>query len=643
MKIIKRLCAAVLSSVILLTSADLSAFAVHSVRELPNMHSEDDSIISDSNEYLPLIDENDIAEYDNSASEINDVFKPDISDEQVISDSVNNFSKHNDSEDKNSSEDEFVYEEEVLVAPEDEFVYEEEILSVPEESEKVDNSSETDIIEEPDYIENSPIDLSEYDFDDVITADTIINESITISGQTVLYEGNLTIDANVTLSNESLIIFAGTINVNSGCIVLNDNCQMISLEDFRIQSKNEDGSFGKTTGYVKLHSGTKLKVYGDFYTESTAYEYFGYGNSSNPAIFELHGNFKQIGTDTYYIHDNIANIKTVFAGDSEQHISLDKLGSSADLGRIEVLNAEQTIYLDTPMYRLYPLNDFYICKRRLKGFVSRNKQDFVSRKLLNIVQNGSQDIAKINMKISDRILEKITIRNFGNEYCNVCESTMSCEYSAIRKQIAKGKNIVICNQNMLVSHLINSNCSQGIFNENCSAYIVDETHNLESKFRDAFFVSHSRKDLINKLNSYSKMVSSEKLKFAKRLTGGMCKTVQRLYTELNRQVHQQQRGMDEGASAFFFKRTKEVLINANDLYRKVERFEKNTEVLNPDVKRFIEEIISPDSDNIMWIENGENIRLCMAAFRKKQCDSDISDYFMQSKWNTHGKIRVFSQ
>lgn len=643
MKIIKRLCAAVLSSVILLTSADLSAFAVHSVRELPNMHSEDDSIISDSNEYLPLIDENDIAEYDNSASEINDVFKPDISDEQVISDSVNNFSKHNDSEDKNSSEDEFVYEEEVLVAPEDEFVYEEEILSVPEESEKVDNSSETDIIEEPDYIENSPIDLSEYDFDDVITADTIINESITISGQTVLYEGNLTIDANVTLSNESLIIFAGTINVNSGCIVLNDNCQMISLEDFRIQSKNEDGSFGKTTGHVKLHSGTKLTVYGDFYTESTSYNYFGYGNSSNPAVFELHGNFKQIGTDTYYIHDNIANIKTVFAGDSEQHISFDKLGSSADLGRIEVLNAEQTIYLDTPMYRLYPLNDFYICKRRLKGFVSRNKQDFVSRKLLNIVQNGSQDIAKINMKISDRILEKITIRNFGNEYCNVCESTMSCEYSAIRKQIAKGKNIVICNQNMLVSHLINSNCSQGIFNENCSAYIVDETHNLESKFRDAFFVSHSRKDLINKLNSYSKMVSSEKLKFAKRLTGGMCKTVQRLYTELNRQVHQQQRGMDEGASAFFFKRTKEVLINANDLYRKVERFEKNTEVLKPDVKRFIEEIISPDSDNIMWIENGENIRLCMAAFRKKQCDSDISDYFMQSKWNTHGKIRVFSQ
>lgn len=263
----------------------------------------------------------------------------------------------------------------------------------------------------------------------------------------------------------------------------------------------------------------------------------------------------------------------------------------------------------------------YICKRRLKGFVSHNKQNFIVQKLWNIVQNGSQDISKINMKILDKILEKATIRNFGNGYCNVCESTMSCKYSAIRKQIAKGQNIVICNQNMLVSHLINSNRSQGIFNENCSAYIVDEAHNLESKFRDAFSVSYSRKDLIKLFNSCLKMVSSEKLNLAKRLTGSMCETVQKLYTELNRQIRQQQRGMDEGVSAFSFKRTKEILINAKELHRKIARFEKFTECSIPDIKRFIEEIILPDRNKIMWIENGENIRLCIC---KKDISRDIS-------------------
>lgn len=266
----------------------------------------------------------------------------------------------------------------------------------------------------------------------------------------------------------------------------------------------------------------------------------------------------------------------------------------------------------------------YICKRRLKGFVSHNKQDFIAQKLWNIIPNGSQDIAKINMKIPDKILEKITIRNFGDGYCSSCESTMSCEYSAIRKQIAKGQNIVICNQNMLVSHLINSNRSQGIFNENCSVYIIDEAHNLESKFRDAFSVSYSRKDLMNKINGCSKMVSSDKFKLVRKLVGSMCETVQMLYAELNRQVHQQQKAMDDGASAFSFKRTKEVLINANELHRKIARFETFTKVSVPDVKRFIEEIISPDSNNIMWIENGENIRLCIC---KKDISRDISRLF----------------
>lgn len=263
----------------------------------------------------------------------------------------------------------------------------------------------------------------------------------------------------------------------------------------------------------------------------------------------------------------------------------------------------------------------YICKRRLKGFVSHNKQNFIVQKLWNIVQNGSQDIAKINMKIPDKILEKITIRNFGNGYCSSCESTMSCEYSAIRKLIAKGQNIVICNHNMLVRHLVNREHERGIFTENCSVYIIDEVHNLESKFRDAFSVSYGRKDLINRFNGCSKMVSSDKFKLVKKLIGSMCETVKNLYTELNRQVHQQQKAMDEGASAFSFKRTKEVLINAKELHRKIERFERFTEVSKLDVKRFIEEMISPDSDNIMWIENGENIRLCIC---KKDISRDIS-------------------
>lgn len=150
----------------------------------------------------------------------------------------------------------------------------------------------------------------------------------------------------------------------------------------------------------------------------------------------------------------------------------------------------------------------YICKRRLKTFLSRNRNDFAARKLWSIMQNGSQDIAEIGMKIPD----KAAVKKFGNEYCNSCENTTSCEYLSIRKRILNGKNIVICNQNMLVSHLLKSTQNQYIFNPKCSAYIVDESHNIEEKFRSAFTKSYSKRQTsipLIPLSSISKKMMSK--------------------------------------------------------------------------------------------------------------------------------------
>ena len=112
--------------------------------------------------------------------------------------------------------------------------------------------------------------------------------------------GNLDVNANLSMPDNYEV--TGNVYVQSGCLNINSSRELITNGDFRIQSKNEDGSFGKSTGYVRLHAGTKLTVYGDFYTESTSYNYFGDGSTSDSAILELHGNFSQIGTDTYYFH-----------------------------------------------------------------------------------------------------------------------------------------------------------------------------------------------------------------------------------------------------------------------------------------------------------------------------------------------------
>ena len=256
----------------------------------------------------------------------------------------------------------------------------------------------------------------------------------------------------------------------------------------------------------------------------------------------------------------------------------------------------------------------YICKRRLKGLFSHSHNDPLVEKLWSIVENGSQDIADIGMKIPQKLLERVVISNFGNDKCRTCNCSLSCEYFMLRKQIANGRNIVICNQNMLVSHLANG---RSIFDRNCGTYIIDEAHNLESKFRDAFSASYSKNELIRILNGYEKKVSDDNSKLAKRLIGGMCDTLQKLFKEFNRQIHQQTDGIDEGVSSFYFHRTKEVQIYANELCRKAERFEQFTDITLNEISSFALSIIEPEADDIIWLENGENIRLCI-------CKKDIS-------------------
>lgn len=267
----------------------------------------------------------------------------------------------------------------------------------------------------------------------------------------------------------------------------------------------------------------------------------------------------------------------------------------------------------------------YICKRRLKGLLSHSHNDPIIEKLWAIVEKGTQDIADIRMKIPQKLLERLVISNFGNDKCRTCNCSLSCEYSMLRNQISKGKNIVICNQNMLVSHLASGS---SIFDRNCGTYIIDEAHNLESKFRDAFSASYSKNNLIKILNGYERMVSENHSKLAKRLIGGMCDTLQKLYKEFNRQIYQQTDGLDEGVSSFYFHRTKETLIYANELYRKAERFEQFTDITLNEISSFALSIIEPESDDIMWLENGENIRLCIC---KKDISKDIGKLLFTDK------------
>lgn len=69
----------------------------------------------------------------------------------------------------------------------------------------------------------------------------------------------------------------------------------------------------------------------------------------------------------------------------------------------------------------------------------------------------------------------------------------------MRERLKNNDEIVICNQNMLVSHFINEESGDGIFKPDFSTLVIDEVHNLENKFRDGFTSSYSQTQISNEI------------------------------------------------------------------------------------------------------------------------------------------------
>ena len=104
-----------LSSVILLTSADLSPFLAKSANVPQDIIVDGNESISENNEDYPFIYESEIENYENSED-----YKLDFSGEQIIFNDANK-SDIIGSDVQSISKNEFKYEKETIITPENEF------------------------------------------------------------------------------------------------------------------------------------------------------------------------------------------------------------------------------------------------------------------------------------------------------------------------------------------------------------------------------------------------------------------------------------------------------------------------------------------------------------------------------------------
>lgn len=257
----------------------------------------------------------------------------------------------------------------------------------------------------------------------------------------------------------------------------------------------------------------------------------------------------------------------------------------------------------------------YLCRRRLAGCMKKQRD---RTDILLIIKaaagQGKQLRTQLGIEVNDRLWESICIKKVG-EKCRDCYYSGSCQYSQLRSRLQYSNSIVICNQNMLVSHLIQCDSGQtGIFNPSVNTIVIDEAHNLESKFRDAYSKRMSRSQFRYELISAEKKLKNNKL--IKELRD----MYNSLFKALRNDITIQKRNADGDMQAYYFNEGEYIKDLLFKIRRGLAELEKK---LGHELSSlvFLRELCNVRKQNIIWLENDDELSFCIC---KKSIRKDIS-------------------
>lgn len=260
----------------------------------------------------------------------------------------------------------------------------------------------------------------------------------------------------------------------------------------------------------------------------------------------------------------------------------------------------------------------YACMKRVHSLYSRHKNDIYYGRLWQMVRNGQQDKAEITMNISDTEWDKISISNFGKDRCKSCPYTRSCQYHKMRSCLVYENAIVICNQNMLVSHLMNRQKGKGLFSPSVNTFIIDEAHNIESKFRSAYTTAYSKSDIVNVITDSVRNIRNP---YMKELAEEIKMELEELFRMFRLQVQKQESESEGDVTSFFLEMNKEISEKLIVIRRNLATLNARTEKDAGAILQFLREVSNSADDNLVWLEKEKSLRLCVC---QKDIRKDIS-------------------
>lgn len=251
----------------------------------------------------------------------------------------------------------------------------------------------------------------------------------------------------------------------------------------------------------------------------------------------------------------------------------------------------------------------YACMRRVHALLRKYPEDAFLRQLQGFIRNGKQDKAHIHLNIRDDEWEKTAIQHFGGRFCQNCGYLGECVYRQIRSRIDAGNNIVICNQNMMVSHFVNE---KRIFSSNIGTIIIDEAHHLEGIFRDVCTESYSQNEMLQAVRNCARTSHARN---SGRIAESLQSDILHLFRTFRDQIKVQKRDELETIS-FHMQSTKDVITLMKNIRKNAAALE-NTDELSV-LYSFLHQATTEADKHILWLTKRPEIRLniCRRDLRK---------------------------
>jgi len=170
----------------------------------------------------------------------------------------------------------------------------------------------------------------------------------------------------------------------------------------------------------------------------------------------------------------------------------------------------------------------------------------------------------------------------------------------------------------LVSHLMNQQKGKGLFSPSVNTFIIDEAHNIESKFRSAYTTAYSKSDIVNVI---SESVRNIRNPYMKELAEEIKIELEELFRMFRVQVQKQESELEGDVTSFFLEINKDISEKLIVIRRNLATLNARTEKDAGAILQFLREVSNGADDNLVWLEKDKRLRLCVC---QKEIRKDIS-------------------